>query len=140
MPASLWALTSFKIGAAMRAKFLVTATSEGSMGSGRGRMRLPPARVAGREGEREGSVPDSRLRLLMVRPTSDGSACKASLRPLRRPEDRCSLSEVSGAGVEGASCLILSTDAFKSAARSGRFSDATEAKDWDRLREARADE
>jgi hypothetical protein len=103
-------------------------------------MRLPHARVVGREGDGDGSVPDSRLRLLMVRPTSDGGGCKASLRPRRRLEDRCSLSDVSGAGVEGASCLILSTDAFTSAARSGRFSDVTEARDWDRLREARADE
>jgi hypothetical protein len=103
-------------------------------------MRLPHACVAGREGDRDGSVPDSRLRLLMLRPRSDGGGCKASLRPLRRPEDCCSLSEVSGTGVEGASCLILSPDVFMSAARSGRFSDVAEARDWDRLREARPDE
>lgn len=103
-------------------------------------MRLPHGRGVGSEGDGDGSVPDSRLRLLLVRPNSDDGGCRASLRPLRRPEDLCSLSDVSGAGVEGASCLILRIDGFASAARSGRVSEVTEVRDWDLLREARADE
>ena len=106
------------------------------MGSGLGLLRFPKARGVGRDGDGDGSVPDSRLRLLMLRPVSDGGKGRASLRPRRRPDDLCSLSDANGAGVEGVSCLIWWIDGFVPAPRSCRVSEVTEARDWDLLREA----
>ena len=117
------------MGAAFRAKFLVTVTRDGSTGSGLGLMRLPNGRGVGRDGDGDASVPISRLRLLVVRASSDAAGCSASLRPLRRPEDLCSLSEVRGIGVEGASCLILRLAGLVPTARPGWLSDAIEAAD-----------
>ncbi len=134
MPASLWALTSSKMGAAIRAKFLVMAIRDGSIGSALGLMRLPNGRGVGREGDGDTSVPDTRFRLLLLRPASaaaggGGGGGRPSLRPLRRPEDLCSLSDANGAGVEGVSCLISRMAGLVSTARSGRFSEVTEARD-----------
>jgi hypothetical protein len=115
-------------------------TSDGSIGSALGLVRLPSGCGEWRDGDEEGWVPDSRLRLLVLRPLSDVGGRRASLRPLRRPEDLCSLSDVNGAGVEGASCLTLRVASLVPATRSGRLSDAIEARDCDLLREASADE
>jgi hypothetical protein len=119
---------------------LVTGTNDGSAGSNLGLVRPPNGRGVGREGDGDGSVPDSRLRLLMFRPVSDGGGGRTSLRFRRRPDDRCSLSELNGAGVDGASCLILRIEGLVAEVRSCRVSEATEARDWDLLREASADE
>ncbi len=92
-------------------------------------MRLPNGRGVGRDGDGDPSVPVSRLRLLLVRGSSDAALGNVSPRPLRRPEDLCSLSEVRGAGVEGASFLILRLAGLIPPAGSGWLSDAMEAAD-----------
>lgn len=113
------------------------------MGSGRGRSRFPGgARGVGREGvgegEEEGSVPDSRscprLRLWVwvPRPLGDAATGPASLRSRRRrrgPDERCSLSEAKGPGVEGGSCLMCWMEEWGPSPRSGRVSEVAEARD-----------
>lgn len=115
-------------------------TRDGSAGSTLGLQRFPYGRGVGRDGDGDGSVPDSRLRLLPIRSDSDASGCGPSGRPLLRPGDLCSLSVVKGAGVEGASCFIWPSDGNLSAVRPTRLSEGVEARDWDLLREASTEE